>query len=253
MDIRKFLEKYMIGMFVVGSVAMIMAWSMLLSDTTIVNASEIEATGINKTVEPMDTDLSDTPCTNIVLTDEIYQYTVQEKISDVIPVEKPVVDELKIKYDTIFRWQSYNNEADFGVEQLHKLNEYCEEFDVPMELMLAIISWESSFESTALSDESTAAGYCQIIRKTAKAMYEDELKLGEYDGLTHEYTMTNDWELNLRLGCALMRYHNDNNYGSWEFAIHDYHGGTAEQNTEYFNYINTRLYKLFGISVCDIK
>jgi soluble lytic murein transglycosylase-like protein len=121
-----------------------------------------------------------------------------------------------------------------------------------MELMLAIISYESSFVSSAISDESTASGYCQIVRNTAEYIYENVIDYGEYDVNNHEYIMTTDWELNLELGCALMRYNRDQNW-SWDYAIYDYHGSSDEtENADYFQYINTRLYKLFGISVCDL-
>lgn len=236
----------------------------LLTGTAIVKSAEnYQVYGIennaNTRVEIMEKSIESEACENIEI-EEAYTYV---PVAHTNIVTAPIVStteftmnyhNLEKAYSSIFDWMSDNKKCDFGIDQLYTLAGYCEKYEVPMELMLSIISVESGFVSTALSDYSTAAGYCQIIRGTAEGYYEDKLGYGDYDIYNHDYIMTTNWELNMELGCAIMKDNYDNNYGSWEHAIYAYHGSSdAGKNAEYFQHINTRLYELFGISVHEIR
>lgn len=183
-------------------------------------------------------------------TDDLYNVEYIDNVDSIETIE--IDNNLTEKYSSIFEWMSTNSACDFDANKLAVLNKYCEQYDVPMELMLALICHESSFTSTAMSDDSSASGYCQIIRGTAESIYEDTLQYGSYDSYNHEYIMTSNWELNLEIGVRYMRTNYEENYHSWEHAIYAYHGGDNSQNMTYFNNINKRVFELFSISVCDL-
>ena len=223
----------------------------------------------------METDTEDCPCVNIdteketesvvesevVVETEIPMETVSETYAIVYEdyINPPlftddVYDTLEKMYTSIAAWQSLNGESDFTFEHLCMLKLCCDKYNVPLEIMLSIICGESSFISTAVSDEgSSASGYCQIIERSAEWMYETVLEYGTYDADKHQYIMTTDWCLNFEIGCAIMRYNYDTYYNSWEYAIKMYHGHWDPYVNElYFQYINTKMYELFGANFYEI-
>ena len=187
-------------------------------------------------------------------TESINEETViVEEVPNVYKTD--IVDEsiiLETVYSSVFKWQIYN--GDFETEQLYVLEKYCNLYDIPIEIMLSVICCESSFTSTVLSDYSTAAGYCQILGSTAKWIYEEKLKYGEYDIDNHDEIMTTNWELNIELGCYLMRFNYDYHGNTWESALKRYHGSKIpEQNEKYLNKINTRMDELFNMGISDFS
>jgi hypothetical protein len=195
--------------------------------------------------------------TNIVFattTNETTETTTTETTASTI-VEEIVVKEkpmsLEEKYSTVFEWQS--SSADFGVEQLHFLNEQCEKYEIPMELMLSLIATESSFKSDACAKTSSASGYCQIIKSTAKWIYEDKLNYGEYDVENHREIMTSNWRLNIEISCRLMYSLYHNNGKSWENAVKKYYGSTnPADNITYLNKVNHNMNDLFDIDISNL-
>lgn len=175
-----------------------------------------------------------------------------------IVIKKPVPEtELKTtkitleeKYKPVFDIQT--TFGDFGVEQIYFLNEQCEKYDIPMEIMLSIIYTESSFRSTAKSSTSTASGYCQIIKGTAEWIYEDLLKYGDYDIENHTKIMTTDWKLNIEMSCRYMYCLYWNADQSWDRAIQNYHN-SKDTTFAYLNTVNKNMNMLFGITTVDIK
>lgn len=159
---------------------------------------------------------------------------------------------LKEKYNSVFTWQKYG--GDFGVEQLEYLNTQCEKYDIPMEIMLSVICQESGFRSNAKATTSSASGYCQIIKGTAKWMYEDWLRYGTYDVNNHREIMTTNWELNLEIACRYMAWLYKYKGNTWENAIKGYYGSTsASENEAYLNKVNGRMTELFGLTVTDFE
>lgn len=159
---------------------------------------------------------------------------------------------LKNKYKSVFEWQVYT--GDFGEDQLQYLNTQCIKYDIPMEIMLSIICTESSFRSTAKATTSSASGYCQVTKGTAKWIYEDKLNYGVYDIDNHTEIMTTNWELNMEISCRYMYYLYHNSNKSWELAVQKYYGSSnSEDNIMYLNKVNTNMNDLFGMNISDIK
>lgn len=176
--------------------------------------------------------------------------------TDILEVSTPIHANtpditLEDKYTSVFKWQVYC--GDFGVDQLYYLKDQCDKYEIPIEIMLSIICTESSFRSNATASTSSAAGYCQIIKGTAKWVYEDLLKYGDYDINNHTEIMTTNWKLNIELSCRLMYCLYWNSNQSWESAIQKYYGsGSDEANLTYLNRVNTNMFDLFGITISDI-
>lgn len=163
-------------------------------------------------------------------------------------IEKTLED----KYSSVFEWQVYG--GDFGIEQLYFLNEQCEKYEIPMEVMLSLICTESGFHSTAKAKTSSASGYCQIIKSTAQWVYENLLKYGTYDIDNHTEIMTTNWKLNIEISCRLMYCLYWNNNQSWDNAIRRYYGSTVESdNDTYLGIVNSHMIDLFGITTADLK
>ena len=120
------------------------------------------------------------------------------------------------------------------------------------------IWYESKFEDVVVTQEATAdgssaAGYCQITRGTAKWIYEDKLHYGEYDEENHIELMTTNWKLNIELSCRLMYCWYWNFNESWTNALEAYHGGTGAQNSAYIGRFNNRMTELFGMTLSDFN
>ena len=161
----------------------------------------------------------------------------------IIEIDKPLLEE---QFASVFEWQIYG--GDFGVEQLHYLNNQCQKYDIPMEIMLSLICTESSFRSDAQATTSSAAGYCQILKGTAEWIYEDKLHYGQYNTENHTEIMTTDWRLNIEISCRLL-YNLYYNNGTWENAIKRYYGGSDEANEKYLSKINKNMLDLFGMTI----
>lgn len=160
------------------------------------------------------------------------------------------------QYSSVFEWQENSYVGDFKIEQMNYLRVQCEKYDIPMEIMLSIICTESSFRSTAVSNISSAAGYCQVIHRTAKWVYEDLLKYGDYNYTIdeHKILMTENWKLNIEISCRLMYCNYWNSDQSWDMAIQKYYGSTDKsQNIEYLNRVNYRMSELFDMTTVNFK
>lgn len=154
---------------------------------------------------------------------------------------------LEEKYASIFDYQVYG--GDFGVEQLYYLNAQCEKYNIPVEIMLSIICAESTFESSAKSPISSASGYCQVLVGSAKWVYEDLLNYGIYDVSEHTKTMSNNWKLNIEMGCVILDFFYNYYDQSWVTAVREYHGGSIEEENAYHIRVNSLMCELFNTSI----
>jgi hypothetical protein len=216
---------------------------------TVLNAlfsnNEVEATtSTSETTDVFSTTTDSTSNTTIETTSTTETTIVENEFN-------PVEISLEEKYSSVFAWQVYG--GDFGVEHLYFLNEQCEKYDIPMELMLAIICTESGFRSNAKASTSSASGYCQIIKSTAKWIYEDKLHYGTYDVNNHREIMCTNWKLNIEISCRLMKCLYANNSQSWEKAVKKYYGSTSESaNSTYLNKVNSNMSELFDMTTIDL-
>ena len=123
-----------------------------------------------------------------------------------------------------------------------------------MEIMLSIICTESGFRSYAKASTSSASGYCQIIKSTAKWIYEDKLQYGTYDADNHVSIMTSNWKLNIEISCRLMYSLYYNNGKTWENAVKRYYGSTsASENEKYLNKVNSNMNDLFNMEISELN
>lgn len=151
---------------------------------------------------------------------------------------------LKSKYSAALQ---YSPKQDFGLTELLFLYETCNEFNVPIEIMLAIYEKESSFYSLAKNKSSTATGYGQLIESTAKSIYEKYLKLGTYNTSKHRELCSNK-ELNIKLSVRLMKYNIDSYGTNWK-AVERYYGHSDQSLCyAYASDINKRMRK-YGSSL----
>lgn len=126
---------------------------------------------------------------------------------------------LRDKYSSAL---NFSPSQDFGLNELLFLYNTCKEYNVPIEIMLAIYEKESGFYSLAKNKTSTATGYGQLIDSTAKSIYEKYLQLGTYDKSRHRELCV-DKELNIRLSVRLMKYNIDTYSSNWK-AVERYYG-----------------------------
>jgi hypothetical protein len=155
-----------------------------------------------------------------------------------------VLNTLKSKYSAALE---FSPTQDFGLNELLFLYNTCNEYNVPIEVMLAIYEKESRFYSLAKNKTSTATGYGQLIDSTAKSIYENFLKLGTYDISKHR-ELCCDKELNIKLSVRLMRYNIDS-CGTIRKAVESYFGHSdMSLRYLYANDINKRMSK-YGSSL----
>lgn len=153
--------------------------------------------------------------------------------------------ELKNRYGYAIYYDS--DKADFGLAELIYLNSVCEEYKVPIAMMLAIFEKESGFCSTAKNPSSTATGYGQLLNTTAQSVYEKFLGLGTYDIANHR-TVACDKKLNILMATRLIKYNIDT-YGSYWKAAERYYGSKSEANNyAYAKDIDKRM-KNYGASL----
>lgn len=151
---------------------------------------------------------------------------------------------LKTKYSAALEFSSTQ---DFTINELLFLYNTCNEYNVPIEIMLAIYEKESGFYSLAKNKTSTATGYGQLIDSTAKSIYENYLKLGYYDKSKHRELCV-DKKLNIQLSVRLMKYNIDS-YGTYWKAVERYYGHPNQSLCyEYAKDINKRMGK-YGSSL----
>lgn len=97
------------------------------------------------------------------------------------------------------------------------IEKYAYEYDVPKELIYAVIKTESGFDSSAVSNKG-AVGLMQMMPETFEWLTKDILRDN------HDVGMLYDPETNIKYGTYyLSRLHR--RFGSWDTAIAAYNGG----------------------------
>ena len=97
------------------------------------------------------------------------------------------------------------------------VEEYAKQYDVPPNILYAIIKTESGFDASAVSEDD-AVGLMQLVPNTFRWLSDDVL---------HEYLddgMRYDPETNVRYGTYYLSFLYDR-YGDWELALAAYNGG----------------------------
>lgn len=127
--------------------------------------------------------------------------------------------------------------SDVTIADVKMVQKLCKEYGnvVDPHLWFSLVELESGYNSKAKSKSSSAAGWGQVIRGTAEWIYEDALKLGNYN----HSTMGTNKEINARISIyylsSLIK-----EYGVKKALIR-YNGG--ELGVRYANIVSTKLEK----------
>lgn len=96
---------------------------------------------------------------------------------------------------------------------------YAEKYQIPENVLYAVIKTESDFDSGAVSEKG-AIGLMQLMPDTFKWLGKDILGENLAEGMMY------DPETNIRYGCCLLsRLYN--RYGSWDIAFAAYNAGSS--------------------------
>lgn len=131
--------------------------------------------------------------------------------------------------------------TDFTAELFYLLEVECAKYDLDPYVMIGIIMTESRGNSKAKNPGSTATGMCQLLRGTAKSVYEGAL--GHPKG-SYNHDMAYDPALNIRMGVAYLGGLKQQ-YGLYR-AIQKYRGKTDISG--YVNSINNYM-RMSGRSI----
>jgi len=111
----------------------------------------------------------------------------------------------------------------FPLRYLDAIETYAAMYDLPVELVCAVIAAESRFNKDAVSPKE-AGGLMQITPPTAQWLAE---QMG-IDGFAPERIFEPD--LNIRIGCFYLRMLSDRYGGRWDLALSAYNAGSANVN-----------------------
>ena len=187
--------------------------------------------GLSETVEELDQQNISLVKSNDEYFNLIQQYEEREELFD--------------KYEYAIQ-RTNGTRTDITYDQLKTLELLAEEKDVDTDLVLSITMVESSGIEDAVSTESTARGYGQILAGTGKMVYEKLMKEGKYN---HDYALNGN--TNLRMMVYYLRYLEDNNITMYA-TIKGYRGEGGSILDDYIVKINNYL-KYSGKSVSTLK
>jgi soluble lytic murein transglycosylase-like protein len=136
--------------------------------------------------------------------------------------------------------------SDMTLNDIKMIVDISKQENVNPHVWLSLVELESKFQSYSRSNRSTAAGWGQVLKGTGKSLYEDELKLGNYN----HATMGINKEINARMS---IHYLGDliKETGSVEKALISYNGG--ELGAKYASIVNQNLKENAGITLSSAK
>jgi hypothetical protein len=128
-------------------------------------------------------------------------YTVQTQYTYLVKQKQAVLDEnqrIRGEYGYVLNYPS----SDVTIDDIKMVESLCKEYGsiVSPHLWFSLVEFESGYQSTSKSSESSASGWGQVIRGTAKSIYEDDLHLGTYN---HK-TMSTNKAINARMSIYLL-------------------------------------------------
>jgi soluble lytic murein transglycosylase-like protein len=142
--------------------------------------------------------------------------TERETLASSLAQELPHLDQLDIDLWMLSAGpiiQRFNSNEDEQRQIMAQVLRMSHAYDIPTDLVLAVIEIESHFDRYAIS-HAGALGLMQIM-----PFWIDEI------GQPDDNLMTID--TNIRYGCAILRYYLDRNHGSWHLALAGYNGSTG--------------------------
>lgn len=142
--------------------------------------------------------------------------TERETLASSLAQELPHLDQLDIDLWMLSAGpiiQRFNSNEDEQRQIMAQVLRMSHAYDIPTDLVLAVIEIESHFDRYAIS-HAGALGLMQIM-----PFWIDEI------GQPEDNLMTID--TNIRYGCAILRYYLDRNQGSWHLALAGYNGSTG--------------------------
>lgn len=144
--------------------------------------------------------------------------------------------ELYNKYEYVLTTGPKKDRTDVTYEQIKFGEEKMIERGLDPHLLYSVVSVESRGTEKAKNSKSTATGYCQFLKGTARWVYEDLLKKGTYN---HNKAL--DGYINLEMGAEYLSYLMKSNNGDVYKSLLSYNGG--ELGANYYHKVNAVLSK----------
>jgi soluble lytic murein transglycosylase-like protein len=135
--------------------------------------------------------------------------------------------------------------SDMTLSDIKMIVNISKEEKVNPHLWLSLVELESKFKSNARSNRSTASGWGQVLKGTGESLYEDQLKLGNYN----HASMGINKEINAKMS---IHYLGEliNTSGSIERALINYNGG--ELGEKYANIVKQNLKENTGLTLSKV-
>jgi len=136
--------------------------------------------------------------------------------------------------------------SDVTLQDVKMIVDISNKENVNPHVWLSLVELESKYKSYSRSNRSSASGWGQVLSATGRYLYEDELKLGQYN---HSKMGTNK-EINAKMS---IHYLSEliKDKGSVEKALVSYNGG--ELGTKYVDIVNKNLKENTGMTLSTIK
>ena len=148
-------------------------------------------------------------------------------------------DDIKEEFDYVISKKGYH----MNIENVFYLIDTANKYDLDPHFIIGLYQLESGFNPNASNSKSTARGYGQFLHSTAKWVYEDILKKGEY----YSHDLAFDPEINIELTCAYLNYLMEQTDGDYMKSLLLYNG--YELGERYYHIIdkNMRINVGYGI------
>lgn len=154
--------------------------------------------------------------------------------------------ELYDKYEYILTVGPKKTRTDITYEQIKFGEQEMVKRGLNPHLLYSVISIESKGVEKAKNSKSTATGYCQFLKGTARWVYEDLLKKGKY---THDKALNGF--INLEMGAEYLSYLMKSNNGDVYRSLLSYNGG--ELGTRYYQLVDSVLVKNTNTNLSKIQ
>lgn len=185
-----------------------------------------------------------------------------KKLEESLDKSNDTINDITTKYDSkvneyktltkmdidLYNEYSYAIEypkSDVTLDDIKMITRIAKEYDLNPHLWLSKVELESGYRSYAKSSSSSASGWGQVIKGTAKWVYENKLKLGTYN----HSTMGTNKEINTRISMYYLSSLIKEN-GVYNGLIR-YNGG--ELGAKYANVIAGKLHNNTGMDFKQVN
>lgn len=167
--------------------------------------------------------------------------------NDKLEVQIQELEEARANYNYVLAKSDGNrtdmsmDELKFGIEQMEKRN-------IDPHLLYGVVMVESNAKRNTTNNKSTARGYGQFLKGTARWVYEVKLNKGKN---TYNHAMAFDGKTNLEMGAEYISYLMEKNNGSIMKTCLDYNG--RELGEAYYHRVNDIIAKNTDTNLQEIE